>query len=362
MPRDPLETRLCDLLEVDLPIVCFTHCREVAVAAGRAGVFPVLGEALRSIEDVERDVRYIRDRIGSRFGVDLVLPARAPRNATPDELYAEIPEPQRAFAADIQARYDVPEPAGDVVLRKWGGNNQKIARAQIEVVLDEKVPVIATGLGAPDFLFDEARARGVKLVALVGAARQAARQIARGADMVVAQGYDAAGHTGGMGTFSIVPEVAAVAGDVPVIAAGGVTTGRHLAAALCLGAVGVWAGTVWLASEESDVDPIVKQRILGATGADTTRTATLSGKTMRVLKCPWTEEWEGPEAPEVLESPYQMLLTARYLQGANDARRADLMTEAVGQGVGFVTRSLPVARIVEEMADEARRVLAGLVG
>ncbi|HEM46274.1 MAG TPA: nitronate monooxygenase [Alphaproteobacteria bacterium] len=358
MARDPLRTRLCDMLEVPLPIVCFTHCREVAVAAGRAGAFPVLGEALRSMDEIERDVRFIRDRIGPRFGVDLVLPARSPRSADPEDLYAEIPAAQRAFADHVKQKYRVPEPVGDVVLRKWGGNNQKIARAQIEVVLDEKVPVIATGLGAPDFLFEEARARGVRLIALVGATRQAVRQIERGADMIVAQGYDAAGHTGGMGTFSIVPEVVSVAGDVPVIAAGGVTTGRHLAAALCLGAAGVWAGTVWLASDESDVDPIVKARILAATGADTTRTAALSGKTMRVLECPWTEEWESPDAPPVLPSPYQMLLTARYLQGANDARRADLMTEAVGQGVGFVTRAQPVAGIVEQMAAEARRTLA----
>jgi len=160
-----------------------------------------------------------------------------------------------------------------------------------------------------------------------------------------------------MGTFSLVPEVVAALGDVPVIAAGGVTTGRHLAAALCLGAAGVWAGTVWLASEESDVDPIVKERILGASGADTTRTATLSGRTMRVLECPWTREWESEAAPAILKSPYQMLLTARYLQGANDARRPDLMTEAVGQGVGFVTRAQPVARIVDEMVAGARAVL-----
>jgi NAD(P)H-dependent flavin oxidoreductase YrpB (nitropropane dioxygenase family) len=362
MTRDPLRTPLCDLLEVALPIVCFTHCREVAVAAGRAGAFPVLGEALRSMEEIERDVRWIRERIGPNFGVDLVLPARSPRDAGPDELYAEIPEAQRAYADRIRAQYDVPDPVGDVVLRKWGGNNQKIARAQIDVVLDERVPVIATGLGAPDFLFTEARARGVKLIALVGATRQARRQIERGADAIVAQGYDAAGHTGGMGTFSLVPEIVSVAGDVPVIAAGGVTTGRHLAAALCLGAVGVWAGTVWLASEESDVDPLVKERILGASGADTTRTATLSGKTMRVLKCPWTEAWERPEAPEILKSPYQMLLTARYLQGANDARRPDLMTEAVGQGVGAVTRAEPVAHIVDAMASEARRVLGATGG
>lgn len=362
MTTDPLNTRLCEALEVALPIVCFTHCREVAVAASRAGAFAVLGEALRSMEEIERDIRWIRDRIGPNFGIDLVLPARSPRQAGPDELYAEIPESHRAFAERVKQKYDVPEPTGDVVLRKWGGNNQKIARAQIEILLDEKVPVIATGLGAPDFLFDEVRARGTRLIALVGSARQAARQIERGAHMVVAQGYDAAGHTGAVGTFSLVPEIAAIAGDMPVIAAGGITTGRHLAAALCLGASGVWAGTVWLAAEESDVDDVVKQRILASSGDDTTRTATISGKTMRVLQCPWTEEWESEDAPPLLKSPYQMLLTSRYLQGANDARRPDLMTEAVGQGVSFVTRAQPVREIVKDLASEARNVLRGAVG
>lgn len=361
MAKDPLATRLCEALEVELPIVCFTHCREVAVAARRAGAFPVLGEALRSLEEIERDIRWIRERIGPGFGIDLVLPARAPRQAGAEELYAEIPAEHRAFAEHVENKYDVPAPAGEVALHKWGGNNQKIARAQIEVLLDEKVPVIATGLGAPDFLFDEARRRGVKLIALVGATRQALRQIERGADMVVAQGYDAAGHTGGVGTFSIVPEIVARAGDVPVIAAGGITSGRHLAAALCLGAVGVWTGTVWLASEESDVDPIMKERILGATGADTTRTATISGKTMRVLNFPWATEWESELAPPLLQSPYQMILTSKYLQGANDARRADLMTEAVGQGVSFVSRPAPVAEIVDDLASEARRVLRSAV-
>lgn len=362
MPNDPLHTRLCDLLGVERPIICFTHCREVAVAASLAGAFPVLGEALRSMDEIARDIGWIRERIGSNFGIDLVLPARSPHSADPDELVAEIPEAHRAFAARIHQKYDVPDPQGAVVLRQWGGNNQKIARAQIEILLDEKIPVIATGLGAPDFLFDEARARHIRLIALIGATRHARRQIDRGADMVVAQGYDAAGHTGGVGTFSLVPEVVRVAGDVPVIAAGGITTGRHLAAALCLGAVGVWTGTVWLASEESDVDPLVKQRILGASSADTTRSDKISGKTMRVLTCPWIDEWEGTEAPQVLKSPYQMLLTAHYLQGANDARRPDLMTEAVGQGVSFVTRAQPVAAIVDEMVDEARRVLTRASG
>ena len=362
MPGDPLHTRLCDTLGMDLPIICFTHCREVAVAATRAGCFAVLGEALRSMEGIERDIGWVRDRVGPGFGIDLVLPARAPREATPEEIYAEIPREHLEFAQKIEARFDVPAPTNEVVLRKWGGNNQKIARAQIEMVLAEGVPVIATGLGAPDFLFHEAKARGIKMISLVGATRQALAQVERGADMIVAQGYDAAGHTGGVGTFSIVPEIASRLPAIPVIAAGGITTGRHLAASLCLGAAGVWTGTAWLASEESDVDPLIKQRILGADGSETTRSASISGKTMRVLRCPWTEVWDGEQAPRLLKSPYQMLLASSYLQGANDARRPDLMTEAVGQGVRFVSEERPVAAIAQGMAQEARKVLEGFRG
>jgi NAD(P)H-dependent flavin oxidoreductase YrpB (nitropropane dioxygenase family) len=360
MSLHPLHTRLCDLLDIEMPIVCFTHCRDVAVAAINAGGFAVLGEAMHSAEKIQDDIRFIRDRVAGRaFGIDLVLPKGSPPSGTPDEIYATIPSGHRDFADGIKRKYEVPEPKNDVALRKWGGLNKLIAQRQIDVVLEERVPVIATGLGAPDELFGAAHDRDLLVFSLVGMKKQAIAQLEKGADAIVAQGFDAAGHTGAMGTFSVVPEVVSIAGDKPVIAAGGVTTGRHLAAALCLGASGVWAGTVWLASHESDVDEIVVKRILAADGAETTRTASISGKTMRVLRCPWTEEWSRPDAPDVLKSPYQMMLTSNYLQAANDARRPDLMTEAVGQGVGFVTTRRPTREILLEMAREASDVLGG---
>jgi len=256
----------------------------------------------------------------------------------------------------------VPDPKGPIALHQWGGMNQAMARAQLEVLLDARVPVIASGLGSPVFILETAHARGIKVFGLVGKTRQAKRQIEAGVDAVIAQGYDAAGHTGAMGTFSIVPEVVSIAGDTPIIAAGGVTTGRHLAAALCLGASGVWAGTLWLASRESDADMIVKEKLLAATAEDTAYSNCISGMTMRTLKCPWTEEWSKPEAPEVLPAPYQMLLSSDYIQGANDHRRADLMTEAAGQGVGFVTMMKPVRQIVFDLVEEALTALGELMG
>jgi NAD(P)H-dependent flavin oxidoreductase YrpB (nitropropane dioxygenase family) len=354
MAKDPLRTKLCEMLGIEYPIIAFTHCKDVAVAVINSGGFAVLGEAMHPPDEIAADIQWIRERVEGRlFGIDLVLPASSPLKATLDELEAKIPETHRNFAREIKKKYDVPDPKGPIALHQWGGLNQEMARAQLEVLLDERVPVICSGLGSPVFILDAAHERGIKVFGLVGKTRQARRQLEAGVDAIIAQGYDAAGHTGTMGTFSIVPEVVSIAGNTPIIAAGGVTTGRHLAAALCLGASGVWTGTLWLASRESDVDMIFKEKLLAATAEDTSYSDCISGMTMRVLKCPWTEEWAKPEAPAVLPPPYQMLLSAEYLQGANDHRRGDLMTEGAGQGVGFVTSMKPARQIVFDVVEEA---------
>jgi NAD(P)H-dependent flavin oxidoreductase YrpB (nitropropane dioxygenase family) len=363
MTKDPLRTKLCDMLEIEFPIISFTHCKDVAVSVINSGAFAVLGEAMHTPDEISADIQWIRDRVdGKPFGVDLVLPASVPPSGTLDELEQKIPDTHRAFARQIKEKYDVPDPKGPIALHQWGGLNQEMARGQLDVLLDERVPVICSGLGSPAFILDAAHERGIKIFGLIGKTRQAKRQLEAGVDAVIAQGYDAAGHTGAMGTFSIVPEVVSIAGDTPVIAAGGVTTGRHVAAALCLGAAGVWTGTLWLACRESDVDMIVKEKLLAATADDTAYSRCISGMTMRTLKCPWTEEWEKPEAPPVLPAPYQMLLSSEYIQGANDNRREDLMTEAAGQGVGFVTAMKPARQIVFDVVEEALTAIEEVVG
>ena len=354
MAKDPLHTKFCDMLGIEFPIVAFTHCKDVVAAVINAGGFAVLGEAMHTPDEISADIKWIRERIGGKpFGLDLVLPASVPPKDTLEQLLAKIPETHRKYAQSIKEKYNVPDPKGQVALHQWGGLNQEMARAQLDVILEERVPVFSSGLGSPAFIIKAAHERGIKIFGLIGKTRQAKREIEAGVDVIIAQGYDAAGHTGPIGTFSIVPEVVAIAGDVPVIAAGGVTTGRHLAAALCLGAAGVWTGTVWLASRESDSDMIVKEKLLAATSDDTVYSKAISGMPMRILKCPWTEEWAKPGAPPVLSAPYQMLLSSDYIQGANDHRRGDLMTEAAGQGVAFVTSMKPARQIVFDMVDEA---------
>ncbi len=363
MAKDPLRTKLCDMLGLEFPIIAFTHCKDVAVAVINAGGFAVLGEAMHTPDEIAADIKWIRDRIdGKAYGIDLVLPASVPPAGDLDELTAQIPESHRKFAQGIKEKYNVPEPKGPIALHQWGGLNQEMARAQLDVLLDERVPVFTSGLGNPAFILEAAHARGTKVFGLVGKTRQAQREVEAGVDAIIAQGYDAAGHTGAMGTFSIVPEVVSIAGDTPIIAAGGVTTGRHLAAALCLGAAGVWTGTLWLASRESDIDMIVKEKLLRATAEDTVHSRAISGMTMRTLKCPWTDEWAKPEAPPTLPAPYQMLLSSDYIQGANDNRREDLMTEAAGQGVGFVTSMKPARQIVFDLVEEALDAIEQLTG
>ena len=352
----PLHTQLCDKLGIEYPIVAFTHCKDVAVAVINAGGFAVLGEAMHSPEHIAADIKWIRDRVnGKPFGIDLVLPSSVPDERTVEQLLAEIPQEHKDFEQKIKRKYDVPDPKEAPNLHIWGGLDQKRALAQVEVVFDERVPVFASGLGSPAFLLKRAHQLGIQVWGLVGKPRQAKKQIAAGTDVIIAQGFDAAGHTGNIGTFSIVPQVvdAARGTGVPVIAAGGVTTGRHLAAALALGADGVWTGSLWLASRESDLNLPLKERLLEAETDDTVYSDCISGYTMRTTRSPWHDEWLGPEAPEVLKPPLQMLLSANYIQGSLDYQRKDLMTEAAGQGIHYVTEMKPARQILSDLVDGA---------
>lgn len=361
MAKNPLHTKLCDILGIEFPIIAFTHCKDVAAAVINAGGFAVLGETPHTPDEIAADIKWLRERIGSKpFGIDLVFPASVPPAGSIEELQAQIPEEQRRFVEDIKKRHNIPPPKRTPELYNLGWITQEVPRKQLEVVLEERVPVLASGLGNPAFVLEAAHARGMYVWGLVGKPRQARRELEAGVDAIIAQGCDAAGHTGNIGTFSIVPEVVAIAGDTPVIAGGGVTTGRHLAAALCLGAVGVWTGTIWLASRESDVEMVLKEKLINASAEDTTYSRCISGFPMRTLKSQWHAEWESPGAPPPAPPPYQLLLFAEIRQAAMDWGLDNFMTEAAGQGVGFVKSMKPARQIVFDMVEEALSVFEEL--
>jgi NAD(P)H-dependent flavin oxidoreductase YrpB (nitropropane dioxygenase family) len=349
------------MLGIEFPIVAFTHCRDVAVAAINAGAFAVFGGAPRSPDELTADIKWIRERTGGKpFGIDLLFPASAPVSATIEELKAQIPEEHRRFVEDIKKRYNLPEPKNAPSNYNLGWINQERARRQLDVVLEEKVPVLCAGLGNPGFIIEAAHSRGMMIWGLVGKPRHARRAAEAGWDVIVASGYDAAGHTGDIGTFSIVPAVADIAGEKPVLAAGGVTTGRHLAAAICLGASGVWTGTLWLTCRESDEEVMMRERLLAATAEDTVHSRAMSGFTMRTLRNQWHVEWERPAAPKPLPAPFQLILSGEVGEAAREAGRTEFMTEAAGQGVGFVAVVKPARQIVFDMIDEARTVFEDL--
>lgn len=363
MNTSPLHTALCEKLDIEYPVVAFTHCKDVAAAVINAGGFAVLGEAMHTPEQIAADIKWLRGRIGGkRFGIDLVLPAAVPEEKSLEELLAMIPPAHRAFERQIKQKYDVPDPKKPPDLHQWGGLDHARGLAQLEVIFDERVPVFASGLGSPAFLLKRAHQLGMQVWGLIGKPRQAKRQLEAGTDVIIAQGFDAAGHTGNIGTFSIVPQVVDLCAErgVPVLAAGGVTTGRHLAAALALGASGVWTGTLWLASHESDVNLPLKEKLIESSCTDTAHSDCLSGFTMRTLVSPWHEEWSRLDAPEVLKPPLQSLLSADYIQGSLDYQRKDLMTEAAGQGVDYVTEMKPARLILSDMVDEALEIFERL--
>ena len=363
--NSPLHTPLCDKLGIEYPVVAFTHCKDVAVAVINSGGFAVLGEALHTPDEIAADIKWMRERIGGKpFGIDLVLPASMPAEKSVAELLAMIPQEQRDFEQHIKQKYNVPDPKIAPNIHVWGGLDQKRAMDQLEVIFDERVPVFASGLGSPAFLLKRAHELGIQVWGLVGKPRQAKRQIEAGTDVIIAQGFDAAGHTGNIGTFSIVPQVvdAARGTGVPVIAAGGVTTGRHLAAALALGADGVWTGSLWLTSRESDLNMPLKERLLEAETEDTMYSNCISGYTMRTTRSPWHDEWMSDAAPEVLKPPLQMILSSNYIQGSLDYQRKDLMTEAAGQGIHYIKEMKPARQILSDIVEEALDVFDRFAG
>jgi NAD(P)H-dependent flavin oxidoreductase YrpB (nitropropane dioxygenase family) len=369
MSRDPLHTKVCDLFGIEFPIFAFSHCRDVVVAVTNAGGLGVLGELARTPDQIAQDIKWIRERVGDKpFGIDLVFPASVPPSANLEDLAAQIPDEHRAFIQSLRDRYNLPPPAhrpenteNGLGSARGGLFSQEHGRRQLDVALEERVPLLASGLGSPAFVVEAAHARGIKVAGLIGRTRQARREVEAGVDMIIAQGYDAGGHTGEIGTFTLVPQVVAIAGGTPVLAAGGVGTGRHLAAALCLGASGVWTGTIWLASRESDSSMVIKEKILAATEDDTVRSRALTGKPARRHKTQYPAEWEAPGAPAPLPMPLQGILIADLMQSVQESRFEPFMGTPAGQAIGTVHEIKACRDMVYDMVDEAREVFDGLV-
>jgi len=365
-----VRTPVCDLLGIEHPIAGFSPSEHVAAAISRAGGLGVLG-CVRFNDPAELDA--VLDWMdantdGRPYGVDVVMPARVPAEGAVRDLEEMIPRAHRDFVEQTLRTLGVPPlpdgtPAGDGVI----GWLHSVARKHVEVALAHRARLIANALGPPPpDVIASAHERGMLVAALAGKAEHARRQVASGVDIVVAQGYEAGGHTGEIATMILVPEIVdAVGADAPVLAAGGIGSGRQVAAALALGAVGAWMGSAWLLTREYQqlsTAPAVQQALLAATSSDTTRSRIYSGKPARLLKNKWTDAWEQPGAPEPLPMPLQNLLVSEAHQRLMRSGQPDVVPMPAGQIVGLITEIRPVADVMAELVQQTAEVLDRLGG
>ncbi len=329
---------------------------DVAIAVSRAGGVGIWGCTRRTPEEIDEGITRMKAELGDLpWGVDLVIPAGMPDSDDRAAIEAQLPGEHVEFVSRLRAKYGVPED-GLPGFRSRFVRSVETAEAQLEVVMDHRIPILALGIGSPAWAVDRAHQQGSLIVALVGRPRHAESALRAGADILVAQGADAGGHTGTVGTFSLVPRIVDLAGPIPVLAAGGVATGRHLVAARALGAVGVWMGTAFLGSvEASPAEPLLA-RLEAADVDDTVVSRSESGKTLRMVRSAWSDEWQAPGAPEPLRMPYQDILIGDLLGQINRHQIEPLMHEGAGQGVAWLQPRRTVAEIVDSVVSGAREV------
>lgn len=359
-----MKTDICKQLGIEFPIFAFSHCRDVVAAVSRAGGLGVLGAVAYSPEQLELELQWIDKHVdGKPYGVDTVIPAAYVGKSEGDfdkaALESMIPEAQRKFIANLLARYEVPDlPEGVDATESLLGWSASSGRAHVEVALKHPIKLIANALGPPPAdVIELAHQRGIKVAALCGSVHQAKKQQEAGVDIIVASGYEAGGHTGEIGSMVLLPQVVDAVAPLPVLAAGGIGCGRQMAAAMVLGAAGVWTGSIWLTTHESDVIEPLVDKLLVATSRDTVRSKCISGKPARQLVTTYTKAWDN-DSPGTLPMPLQYMATAdatqRIYRNAQLGHKgaAELVGTPVGQVVGQMNQRKSAAVVVQEMVAE----------
>jgi NAD(P)H-dependent flavin oxidoreductase YrpB (nitropropane dioxygenase family) len=354
-----MRTRLSDMFDIELPIFAFSHCRDVVAAVTRAGGMGVLGALSFTPDQLEIELDWLDEHVGGKpYGVDVVIPASytgaddLDPTTMSEKLEEMIPGAHRRFVEEVLDKYGVPPMPQDSAPRHLLGWTREGASSLVDVALAHPISLLANALGPPPpDVVDKAHQHGVKVAALVGTTAQAERQVAQGVDIIVAQGHEAGGHTGQITTMVLVPEVVDAVAPTPVLAAGGIGDGRQVAAALALGAEGVWTGSVWLTTAESDMSPLVVEKLLAAHSTDTIRSRALTGKPARQLRTAWIDEWEGSDSPGTLPMPLQYMLVADAQHRISRSQNRDLVGMPVGQIVGQMNQVKPAKQVVYEMVE-----------
>ena len=363
-----MKSKLCSKLDIEFPLIAFSHCRDVVVEVSKAGGLGVLGAAGFSPEQLEIELSWIDQNIdGAPYGVDLIVPntmANQDESKTGYELQAMVPHSHRLFVEETLEKHGID--SSNLYSSSDSGNRGFLGEKSSDNILDiafsHPIKIIVNALGVPPLrMLELAKANNVACGALVGNRQQAIKQVESGVDIIISSGTEAGGHCGEISTMVLVPEVVqALQGfeDVSILAAGGIVTGRQMAAAMAMGADGVWTGSVWLTTEEADTSPSIKNKLLTTGSNQTVRTRSRTGKFSRQIKSPWTEAWEQEGAPEPLQMPLQSLVSEpalgriSKLAEAGDSKAQSLNTYWVGQGVGLMSQSSSAKQVVYDFMSD----------
>ncbi|MEU4213537.1 nitronate monooxygenase family protein [Streptomyces sp. NPDC026206] len=360
-----MRTELSRRMGIEHALFGFTPFPAVAAAITRAGGLGVLGAVrYHAPGDLARDLDWMEAHTGGRpYGLDVVMPAKKVEGVSEADVEAMIPAGHRRFVQETLARYGVP-PLADGEACGWRitGWMEDVARGQLDTAFDYPVKLLANALGPPPAdVIDRAHGHGTLVAALAGSARHATRHADAGVDVVVAQGYEAGGHTGEIATMVLTPEVVRAVDPLPVLAAGGIGSGEQIAAGLALGAQGVWLGSLWLATEEAGLTSrALTAKLLAAGSGDTVRSRALTGKPARQLRTAWTDAWEDPGGPGALPMPLQGLLVAEALSRIQKYEAVPLLGTPVGQIVGRMDTVRGVQAVVDDLTRGFERAVERL--
>jgi NAD(P)H-dependent flavin oxidoreductase YrpB (nitropropane dioxygenase family) len=363
-----MKSPICEMLGVEFPLFAFSHCRDVVAAVSRAGGFGVLGATTHSPESIERELQWIDDHVdGKPYGLDVLIPENISTSGEKDVtwkgLAARVSPEHRAFTRNLLKKYGVELTTSDIPDNQPQPFDASRALEVLEASFRHPIRLIANALGVPPkAMIEMGQKHRVPVAALVGAKEHALRQVAAGVDILVVQGTEAGGHCGEVSTMVLVPEVIKAikkVRDVPVLAAGGVMTGRQMAACMAMGAAGVWTGSVWLATVESETSEIFREKMIAASSRDAVRSRGRTGKPARQLRSVWTDAWDrDPDSPGALPMPLQSIISRDAFASidraaaAGNARARDLVSYFVGQGVGLIDSVKSATAVVQEFKED----------
>ncbi|MCD2316490.1 nitronate monooxygenase family protein [Sphingomonas sp. IC-11] len=363
-----MKSPICEMLGIDFPLLAFSHCRDVVAAVSRAGGFGVLGATGHTLESLEMELAWIDAHVdGKPYGLDVLIPENlatgGAKGLTRASIMDKVPVEHREFVGKLAQKHHFTMPEERANSDAPAPFDPNLALEMLNVAFRHPIKLIANALGVPpQAMIDMGRERGVPVAALVGAKEHAIRQVEAGVDILVVQGGEAGGHCGEVSTMVLVPEVIraleARGQRVPVLAAGGIMTGGQMAASMAMGADGVWTGSVWLATPESECSDVFREKMVEASSRDTVRSKSRTGKPSRQLRSAWTDAWEGPESPGPLPMPYQSLISEPAIRACDvaaqkgDPAAREMVTYFVGQGVGLVDQVRPAGQVVQDFKME----------